>query len=54
MKDLTLEDLQKIKHWERKRNKTGTCYMCGSRCIIETERKGKENAQTEPTTENQI
>ena len=46
MKDLTLEDLQKIKHWERKRNKTGTCYMCGSRCIIETERKERKNENT--------
>ena len=39
MKDLTLEDLQKIKHWVRKNNKAGTCPMCGSKCIIEPERK---------------
>lgn len=37
MKDLTLEDLQKIKHWVRKNNKTGTCPMCGSRCIIDAD-----------------
>lgn len=46
MKDLTLEDLQKIKHWERKRNKTGTCYMCGSRCIIDAEKKEKQNGES--------
>lgn len=37
MKDLTLEDLQKIKHWVRKNNKNGTCPMCGSRCIIDAD-----------------
>lgn len=46
MKDLTLEDLQKIKHWVRKNNKTGTCPMCGSKCIIETERKERKNENT--------
>lgn len=43
MKNLTLEDLQKIKHWVQKHNNTGTCYMCRSRCIIEPERKEKNN-----------
>lgn len=46
MKELTLEDLQKIKHWERKRNKTGTCPMCGSRCIIDAEKKEKQNGES--------
>lgn len=41
MKDLTLEDLQKIKHWVRKNNKNGICPMCGSRCIVEPEKKEK-------------
>lgn len=44
MKDLTLEDFQKIKHWVQKQNNTGTCPHCGERCIIEPERKEKENA----------
>ena len=43
MKDLTLEDLQKIKHWVQKHNNTGTCPHCGERCIIEPERKEKNN-----------
>lgn len=44
MKDLTLEDFEKLKHWAQKNNNTGTCPMCGSRCIIEPVRKEKENA----------
>ena len=35
MKDLTLEDFEKLKHWVQKKNKTGTCPHCGERCIIE-------------------
>ena len=49
MKDLTLDDLQKIKHWVRKNNKTGTCPMCGSKCIIEPERKERKNETTNNT-----
>lgn len=40
MKDLTQEDLQKLKHWAEKQRMCKSPH-CGERCIIEPEGKGK-------------
>ena len=42
MKDLTLEDLQKIKHWVDKVNNKKTCKTCGDKCIIDPKKGEKK------------
>lgn len=45
MKDLTLEDFEKLKHWVEKRQLCKSPH-CGEKCIIEPERKERKNENT--------
>lgn len=46
MKNLTQEDLQKLKHWAEKRQLCKSPH-CGERCVLEQKEKITKNQQQE-------